>query len=412
MKGTATTGQGVWERGSTPLRRAALYSFASLVFGFLILPTLVVIPLSVTESPYLQFPPKGFTWQWYQDYFGVVGATQIGTGGRWISATLISLELALMVVAVAVPIGALAAYGLSRGTYRGKSVLNAIIISPLVMPILVTAIALFFFLSKSLRSFFQPLPLPSVPVWGEWIILGLALLLGTAAIVTVILPGLYRRPMTGVVQTVHERARPWAPLALVITLSFFFVTWAAGASDALPGGLFSPDDPIPPVPMVSPGLLVSHIVLAIPYVVIILTATLRGVDRTLDQAAAILGAGPFTTLRRVVLPCMAPGLAAAAFFCFIVSWDELLIALFLSNSEVSTLPKEIWDGIRTTITPTLAAISTLLIVLTMALLGLALVVQARLRRARGLDGLIATDVGLGDKAGKEESDVGLENHLR
>ena len=372
--------------GRTPLRRALLYSFASLVFGFLILPTLVVVPLSVTESPYLHFPPEGFTWQWYGDYFGVEGASHSGTAGRWISATLISLELALLVVVLTVPVGALAAYGLSRGTYRGKSVLNAIILSPLVMPVLVTAIALFFFLSKGLRSFFQPLPMPSVPVWGEWSIVVLASLLAIAAFLILLLPWLARGRMTYTLRAVHDRVRPWAPWVLAVTLSFFFIAWAAGASDSLPGGLFSPGDPIPPVPMVSPGLLVSHIVLAIPYVVIILTATLRGVDVTLDQAAAILGAGPFATLRRVVLPCMTPGLAAAAFFCFIVSWDELLIALFLATSEVSTLPKEIWDGIRTTITPTLAAISTLLIVLTIALLGVALVVQTRLKRGGGVAG--------------------------
>ena len=329
-------------------------------------------------------PPTGFTWQWYGDYFGMEGVSYAGTEGRWVSATLISLELALLVVAVAVPLGALAAYGLSRGTYRGKSVLNAVIVSPLVMPILVTAIALFFFLSKSLRSFFAPLPLPSFPVWGEWTVLALALLLTAAAVVTLLVSWLRLWPMGRRLQAIHDGARPWAPLVLATTLSFFFITWAAGASDALPGGLFSPSDPIPPVPMISPGLLVSHIVLAIPYVVIILTATLRGVDVTLDQAAAILGAGPFTTLRRVVLPSMIPGLAAAAFFCFIVSWDELLIALFLSTSEVSTLPKEIWDGIRTTISPTLAAISTLLIALTMILLGLALVAQTRLKRAGGV----------------------------
>lgn len=370
----------------TPLRRVMLYSFASLVFGFLVLPTFVVVPLSVTDSPYLHFPPEGFTWQWYQDYFGVEGASHAGTAGRWVSATLVSLELALLVVVVAVPVGALAAYGLSRGVYRGKSVLNAIILSPLVMPVLVSAIALFFFLSKSLRSFFQPLPLPSVPAWGEWVIVVLVSLLAITSLLALLLPRLVGGRMAPGLQTVHERVRPWAPWVLAATFSFFFIAWAAGASDRLPGGLFSPADPIPPVPMVSPGLLVSHIVLAMPYVVIILSATLRGVDVTLDQAAAILGAGPFTTLRRVVLPCMTPGLAAAAFFCFIVSWDELLIALFLSTSEVSTLPKEIWDGIRTTITPTLAAISTLLIVLTIAVLGLALAVQTRLKRRSGVAG--------------------------
>ena len=132
--------------------------------------------------------------------------------------------------------------------------------------------------------------------------------------------------------------------------------------------------------MVGAGLLIAHVMLAVPYVTIILSATLRNVERNQDQAASILGAGPITTLTRAVLPQMVPGLAAGAFFSFLVSFDELLIALFLSTSQISTLPKEIWDGIRTEISPTIAAISTMLVLLTVILLGLAFVVQTKMRQ--------------------------------
>ena len=383
MKGAGTRGLGVWEGRRAPIRRVILYLFVTLVFGFLVLPNFIVVPLSVTDSIFLQFPPRGFTWRWYQDYFGVEGASHFGSTGRWIPATIISVELAILVMAVAVPIGALAAYGLTRGRYRGKPLLNAIIISPLIVPILITAIALFFFLSKSLRSFFDPLPGLPVPVWGEWIMVVLALILGVGSLVTLFFTTFYKKPMEGRLLEIYERVRPWAPLALMLTIPFFLLPLAAGASDKLPGGLMTWGDPIPQIPMVSPGLLFSHTMLAVPYVVIILTATLRGVELTQDQASATLGAGPFTTLYRVVLPAMIPGLAAAAFFAFLVSFDELLIALFLSTSEISTLPKEIWDGIRTEISPTIAAIATMLVFLTIILLGTAFVVQTKMRQRSG-----------------------------
>lgn len=375
MKGVGASGQSVWEGEGTPFRRVVLYLFVSLVVGFLVLPSFVVIPLSVTESIYLHFPPKGFTWRWYQDYFGVEGASHFGSTGRWIPATIISLELALLTVALALPIGALAAYGLSRGRYKGKAFLNAIIVSPLIMPVLITAIAMFFFLSKSFRPFFYPFPLPNLPTWGEWVVIGVVLLLGVAAVGILVHSRLFKRESEGALSDNIDRLKPWAPVTLVASVFFFFIAWAAGASDNLPSGLFSVDDPIPPIPIVSPGLVVAHVMLAIPYVVIILTASLRGVDETLDQAAAVLGAGPFTAFRRVVLPCMSTGLASATFFCFIVSWDEPVIALFLSTSDVSTLPKEIWDGIRTEVSPTIAAIASMLIFLTIILLVLGFMVR-------------------------------------
>ena len=383
MKGASSTGLGVWEGKRAPIRRVTLYLFTALVFGFLLLPNFFVVPLSVSDSIFLQFPPEGFTWRWYQDYFGVEGASYFGTTGRWIPATLISVELAILVILLAIPVGTLAAYGLSRGNYKGKTFLNAIIISPLIVPLLITAIALFFFLSDTLRSFFKPLPGPPVPVWGEWVMIVMALLLGIGALTALLLTRFYKGPMIGRRWEIYESIRPWTLIVLAATIGFFLLPWASGASDQLPGGLFNGDDPIPPIPMVSPGLLLAHVMLAVPYVVIILSATLRSIDETQDMASYALGAGPFTTLRRVILPAMIPGLAAAAFFCFIVSFDELLLALFLSTTEISTLPKEMWDGIRTEVSPTIAAISTMLIILTIALLSIGYIVQMRLRQRSG-----------------------------
>ena len=382
MKGAGTRGLGVWEGRRAPIRRVMLYLFVSVVFAFLILPNFIVIPLSVTDSIFLQFPPRGFTWRWYQDYFGVEGASHFGSTGRWIPATIISVELAIAVMIVAVPIGALAAYGLTRGRFWGKNVLNAVIISPLIVPILITAIALFFFLSKALRSFFKSPSGLSVPVWGEYMLIVLAIVLGLAAIGLMMFRTFYKKPIEEWSPSQiawYERFRPWAPIVLLLTAPYLVIPWLSGWTDKFEGGLFSTADPYPQVPVVGAGLLVAHVMLAVPYVTIILSATLRNVERNQDQAASILGAGPITTLTRAVLPQMIPGLAAAAFFSFLVSFDELLIALFLSTSQISTLPKEIWDGIRTEISPTIAAISTMLVLLTVLLLGLAFVVQTRMR---------------------------------
>lgn len=383
MKGAGTRGLGVWEGRRAPVRRVLLYLFVSVVFAFLILPNFIVIPLSVTDSIFLQFPPKGFTWQWYQDYFGVEGASHFGSTGRWIPATIISVELAIAVMIVAVPVGALAAYGLTRGRFWGKNILNAVIISPLIVPILITAIALFFFLSKALRSFFKSPQGLSVPIWGEYMLIFTAIILGVASIGLLVFRNFYKKPIEEWdpwLVAWYERFRPWAPIGLLLTAPYLIIPWLSGWTDKFDGGLFSTADPYPQVPVVGAGLLIAHVMLAVPYVTIILSATLRNVERNQDQAASILGAGPITTLVRAVLPQMVPGLAAGAFFSFLVSFDELLIALFLSTSQISTLPKEIWDGIRTEISPTIAAISTMLVLLTVILLGLAFVVQTKMRQ--------------------------------
>ena len=358
------TRDSVWIR----LRRLVLYCVVALVFVFLVFPTLIIAPLSVTDSIYLQFPPKGFTWRWYQDYFGVRGASHFGSTGRWVPSTIISLQLGLLVVAISVPLGSLAAYGLSRGNYRGKALLSAIIVSPLIMPVLVTAIALFFFMSKNLRAFFHPIPLPALSPAAEWTVISIVVLFGAGSVAVLCGSMLRKSSDSGIVLDTCYALRRWAVAFLVGTVAFTFILWVVGVTDSLDGGLMTLDDPIPSIPLVSPGLIVAHVVLTLPYVVVILGATLHGVDQTLDHAAATLGAPPFTAFRRVVLPAMKGGVATSAFFCFIVSWDEPVVALFLSTSEVTTLPKEIWDGIRTEISPTIAAIATMLVVLTIILM--------------------------------------------
>lgn len=131
------------------------------------------------------------------------------------------------------------------------------------------------------------------------------------------------------------------------------------------------------------GLVLAHTCLAVPFVVTSVTASLAGLDRRLEQAAASLGATPFGTFRQVTLPLIRPGILVGALFAFITSFDELIVALFLSGSDAVTLPRKMWDDIRYQIDPTLAAVSTLTIVLTVALMAAAHLLRKRAERLRG-----------------------------
>jgi putative spermidine/putrescine transport system permease protein len=117
------------------------------------------------------------------------------------------------------------------------------------------------------------------------------------------------------------------------------------------------------------GLVLAHTCLAVPFVVTSVSASLAGFDRRLEQAALSLGATPFGTFRQVTLPLISPGVLVGALFAFITSFDELIVALFLSGSGAITLPRRMWDDLRFAIDPTIAAVSTLTIVLTAVLLG-------------------------------------------
>ncbi|MBU6493957.1 MAG: ABC transporter permease subunit [Burkholderiales bacterium] len=111
------------------------------------------------------------------------------------------------------------------------------------------------------------------------------------------------------------------------------------------------------------GLVLGHTVLALPYVVVTLAAAFRAFDWQLDDAATILGASPVARLRTVLLPLLLASLGAAFLFAFIVSFDDLTIAIFVSGGIKTTLPKQMWDSIQLAVTPTLAAAATSLVVL-------------------------------------------------
>lgn len=238
------------------VRSIVYYTYCSLVLVFMIMPNFVVFPISFSSATYLEFPPKEWSLRWYVDYF---------SREEWITATIRSFEIGICVTVLAVVLGSLAAYGLVRGRFAGKNLINSLIISPMVAPILVTAVAVFILFTKF----------------------------------------------------------------------------------GLNGTLL--------------GFIIAHTIVATPFVVIVMTASLRGVNIELEQAAMNLGANRFTTLRRVVFPMALPGMISSGLFAFLISFDELIIAIFIASPRMSTLPKILWEGIRTEINPTIASVSTLLI---------------------------------------------------
>jgi putative spermidine/putrescine transport system permease protein len=130
------------------------------------------------------------------------------------------------------------------------------------------------------------------------------------------------------------------------------------------------------------GLILAHTCLALPFVVTNVSATLQGFDERLEYAAMNLGANRWQTFRRVTLPIIRPGVFAGALFAFITSFDELLVALFVSGSGAVTLPRKMWDSLRQEIDPTIAAVSTILITFSIVVLLTAELLRQRSERTR------------------------------
>lgn len=260
----------------TRMRLLPLWLFCALVGGWLVVPALVVVPLSLTDKASLAFPPTGWSTRWYANFF---------TDAQWMSSMLDSLRVAAAVTVLATVLGTLAALGLTRARVRGLSLANGALLTPIIVPGVVVAIGLY---------------------------------------------GIY--------------------LELRIIGTFF-------------------------------GFLMAHTILALPFVVIPVAASLRGFDRRYEQAAAVLGAGRLTVFRTVTLPLIAPGVASGALFAFVISFDEVVISLFIQSPYLRTLPVQMYSSVTRDTDPTIAAAATLIIVTTTALVVLAALLLTRRNRA-------------------------------
>lgn len=255
----------------------ALSLIVGLVLLYLVLPIVVVVPLSFSSGLYLSFPPPGLSLRWYARFFA---------DPAWTASLWLSVWVGLAVMVLSVLLGTPAAFALVRGRLRGVRLINGFILTPVIVPGIIVAVGIYFF---------------------------------------------------------------YARIGLVGT-------------------------PI--------GLILAHTCLAVPFVVINVSATLYGFDTRLEHAAMSLGATPWRTFRTITLPLIRPGVLAGAVFAFITSFDELLVALFVSGSSAVTLPRRMWQQIRFNIEPTIAAVSTLLIVFTTLLLLSAELLRRRRVRLR------------------------------
>ena len=251
---------------------AGLGVVAGIVLVFLLLPMAIIAALSFSDSAYTTFPPPGLSLRWY---------VAIAQSTGWRGSFLVSVLIASGTTIVALALGLGAALSLTRGHFSFKKLVYSIMLAPLILPGIITALALYFF--------FAPLR------------------------------------MIG------------SPLAIVL----------------------------------------GHAVLALPIALIILCATIQGVDERLEQAASSLGASRAVILRRITLPLIMPGLLTAAVFSFLSSFDEFFVALFLSTPTFQTLPIRIWSTLQYQIEPSVTAVSTVLIGMTVG----ALVIVQLLRAA-------------------------------
>jgi ABC-type spermidine/putrescine transport system permease subunit II len=131
------------------------------------------------------------------------------------------------------------------------------------------------------------------------------------------------------------------------------------------------------------GLVLGHTVVSVPFVVVTITAVLKNYDERLDHAAWSLGANKLQTLRYVTLPLILPGLIAAYLFAFVISLDELTIALFVSGGQTPTLPKQMWVDAIFKVNPMVTAVSTVVLVFVTSLILFAEFVRQRSEKASG-----------------------------
>jgi len=133
------------------------------------------------------------------------------------------------------------------------------------------------------------------------------------------------------------------------------------------------------------GIRLSHIILGTPFVVITVTATLTGFDHSVTRAAASLGSNPVNTFMKITLPLIMPGVISGALFAFVTSFDEVIVVLFLAGLENTTIPIQMWVGLREQLSPTILAVATCLIIMSTLILVSAELLRRRSERLRGIN---------------------------
>ena len=250
--------------------RLWLYIISIIVLFLLIVPSLIVIPMSFSDSQYLEFPPKNWSLRWYENYFS---SGQVGMGfNDWIGATWTSIKVAVLTIFVATPIGTMAAYGLINSGNRVRSILFPVMISPMMIPVILVAIGLFYF---------------------------------------------------------------YVQFKMVNSIL---------------------------------GLVLGHSLVAMPLVLIIVLAALKNYDMNQEKVARSLGASRVRAFFEITLPQIKFSIVSASLISFLTSFDEVIISLFVAGGDNSTITRAMFLALRDQIDPTIAAISTILIIISTSLL--------------------------------------------
>ena len=262
------------------------------ILVFLITPILVIIPLSFNSEPYFTYPMPGFSLRWYEDFF-------IGEQSAvWQLAIKNSVIIGFFATIIATALGTVAAVGLSNSRLPFKTLLMGILISPMIVPLVITAVGMKFFYSYV---------------------------------------GITPNQLAAINEHLHL---------------------------------------IP--------IILAHAALGTPFVVITVTATLVGFDHSLTRASASMGADGVRTFFKVTVPLVLPGMISGALFAFITSFDEVVVVLFLAGAEEYTIPRRMFSGIREQISPTILAVATILVLLSILLLTTLELLRRRNERLRGL----------------------------
>lgn len=274
---------------ASPLQVAWFYAFrviCGLIFFFLIFPILVIVPLSFNAQNFFTFTPEmltldpaGYSLKHYEDFF---------TNPDWQRALWNSVTIAPAATILATVLGTLAAIGLSQAHVPFRSAIMAMLISPMIVPLIISAAGMYFFYSR-------------IGLQGEFL-----------------------------------------------------------------------------------GIVLAHAALGTPFVIITVTATLVGFDRSLTRAAASLGADPITTFFKIQMPLIMPGVISGALFAFITSFDEVVVVLFVGSASQKTLPWQMFIGLREQISPTILAVASIMVALSVLLLFTLEMLRRRSERLRGV----------------------------
>lgn len=275
----ATLGQRIWHY-------TFRYAICGFILFFLIAPILTIIPLSFNAQDFFTFTPEmlalspeGYSLKHYKDFL---------TSNDWQNALFNSFTIAPAATLIATALGTLAAIGLSQSHVPFKRAIMAILISPMIVPLIISAAGMYFFYSR-------------IGMQGTY--------------------------------------------------------W---------------------------GVVLAHAALGTPFVIITVTATMVGFDQSLTRAAASMGADPVTTFFKVQMPLIIPGVVSGALFAFITSFDEVVVVLFLGSAGQKTLPWQMYTGLREQISPTILAVATIMVAISILLLTVLELLRRRSERLRGL----------------------------